>query len=428
MTLNWPISILALFGLILILLRRLQSFYQNFIVRVTTAHDASILLQHSDLSSRAKPNRRLVDAFGIRNAFTTIDECFHRDSVSEIKSQLRMSGENDWIKVSSQAKSLVTSLKSPAEKIEDLGPLEELVQNFVFRVTLSHFFKGTPEISDDFVNYLASSINSLWNASKTCASVSQEEVLKKSRNELLKCLSHIFGLCPPLDHLGDERNPLNKLLPAYETMWRVVLRCFIEVKFKSTDKTIHVALLKFFEKPTQEQFEAATPQGVSAKAIVLETLRLYPPTRRIHRFTEPIGVSSFLLHALWLVTRLVNFNAGVPNKKAHHAIDVEYLHRDPVTWGEDSLEFNPSRIKHMKKPAFMPFGKGPYICPAGNTFAPMMIGICVGALLDGFQDVGPKVWRLVDEKKLEVDFSARPAPLGNGREGLPIWSLAQMNV
>ncbi|KAI1521642.1 hypothetical protein PtrSN001C_012156, partial [Pyrenophora tritici-repentis] len=34
-----------------------------------------------------------------------------------------------------------------------------------------------------------------------------------------------------LDPTKPTENPMNLLLPAYETMWRVVIRCFLEIKY-----------------------------------------------------------------------------------------------------------------------------------------------------------------------------------------------------
>jgi cytochrome P450 len=104
---------------------------------------------------------------------------------------------------------------------------------------------------------------------------------------------------------------------------------------------------------------------------VNEALRLYPPTRRIHR---------------QLKNEMVK-------------IDIEWLHRDPITWGRDTMEFMPERSEDVRlkglngKIAFLPFGLGDLSCPAKN-FTPMMIGILVGALMGGVREE----WELVDGK------------------------------
>jgi cytochrome P450 len=124
--------------------------------------------------------------------------------------------------------------------------------------------------------------------------------------------------------------------------------------------------------PNPSVFESSFQDThISVKHIVNEALRLYPPTRRIHRE---------------LNNEMVKIN-------------VEWLHRDPVSWGRGAEEFKPERwvgvlLKGVDgKMAFTPFGLGEFSCPA-KKFAPMVIGILVGALMVG---VG-EGWEVVDEK------------------------------
>ncbi|EPE30528.1 Cytochrome P450 [Glarea lozoyensis ATCC 20868] len=262
------------------------------------------------------------------------------------------------------------------------------------------------------IQYITSNINSLWMASKDC---SLEPLPQKKA--LLEQLSNIFSIFPPLDPNGDSRNPLNIILPAYETLWRVVLRCFLEVHFRATSNQAEMqdSLNSLMSCPTQETFEDVSAEGISAKVIVREALRLYPPTRRIHRLISPINP---VPHGPWY--QLLNLLDMAPTNDPEviHAIDVEHLHRTPEIWGEDSLTFNPSRTHDAKQVGFMPFGARPFVCPAGNSFAPMMIGICVGALIKAFpDDAEGEGWKLMDVEGKRVDLAKIDGPLDNGREG-----------
>jgi cytochrome P450 len=186
-------------------------------------------------------------------------------------------------------------------------------------------------------------------------------------------------------HIDGRENPLNIILPAYETLWRVVLRCFLEFRFRrgpDDDFTSQSIFMNFMSKPCKATFEAASEHQFPVKAIVLESLRLYPPTRRVYR-SEDSGLV---------------------------AVDIEFIHRDPATWGLDALRFDPRRIKNMKKQAFMPFGKGNFACPAKDIFAPMMIGILVGSLVEHIDHQ----FELVDEEGSVVDLGVEP--LRNDRE------------
>jgi cytochrome P450 len=206
------------------------------------------------------------------------------------------------------------------------------------------------------------------------------------KNELRMELDVLFSFSG-----NEEDNPLNILLSTYETLWRVVLRCFLEVSFRNSSDITEwkVMFEKFLENPTPQQFSEGKGRS-SVQDIVKESLRLYPPTRRIYR--QEMDDSKML------------------------AIDVEYLQRMEEVWGADGKSFRPERWSILEaagndsyKRAWMPFGKGSFHCPAQNL-APMMIGILVGILMESFGDGtwvldGPE-WSVLNKDALE-----------NGREG-----------
>lgn len=127
-------------------------------------------------------------------------------------------------------------------------------------------------------------------------------------------------------------------------------------------------------------------RGCSVRDIVFESLRLYPPTKRIYRQNHENGEIL--------------------------AVDVEYLHRMEEVWIHGK-EFRPNRWNTLEgdtvyKEAWMPFGKGSFQCPAYNL-APVMIGILVGGMVDGF---GGASWVL---KGAEESLLGQ-GPLENERE------------
>lgn len=136
----------------------------------------------------------------------------------------------------------------------------------------------------------------------------------------------------------------------------------------------------------------------SARDIVCEALRLYPPTKRIYRQNE--------------------------DNDPIFAVDVEYIQRTEEIWGMDGNEFRPERWSELErkgnmayKEAWMPFGKGKFPCPASKV-APMMIGMLVGCLIDTF---GSDSWILEGESIKNV--MSRELPLDNGREAFGDLSL-----
>jgi hypothetical protein len=88
-----------------------------------------------------------------------------------------------------------------------------------------------------------------------------------------------------------KRTPMNLILPAYETMWRVVMRTFLEIRHRDAElgpdwsRTMeeYLETLKDPDCMRQRPLWISSSNGVKPMDIVKEGLRLYPPTRRVHR-------------------------------------------------------------------------------------------------------------------------------------------------
>ncbi|KAG4431986.1 hypothetical protein IFR05_012537 [Cadophora sp. M221] len=359
--------------------------------RIRSIQESRIKLSNSDLKSRAKPNERLVTAFGINNAFTTTDSGYHKTFVKQAKELIR-TNDNEWTSLAIAAADIVdhdlTSLRDESNSEPIL--LVKFVQSLVFRIVIVKFFPGSDTPSAEDVDFITSKINSHWLASKHSSGEDLMKLLNDKKELLRKLHSFIHPHTQARRCIQDpvEDNPLNWILPAYETLWRVVLHCFLEARFRATpaDSLIYQATIeRFFAQPCQLTFDTPlSPAEITVKNIVDEALRLYPPTRRINR--------------------------QLPDEEV--AIDVEYLHRDVDTWGVDALQFLPARwsMKTFQKGGYMPFGMGNFECPAKNTFGPMMIGVLVGALMGGVRE-GLEI--VLDGVAGDV-FG--PGPLEGGRE------------
>jgi hypothetical protein len=306
----------------------------------------------SVLESRARANKRLIDTFGIDNAFTTKENQRHNDYKTEVGTLLKP----DWAAVAQTAKEQASSYH--------LGNLVCLVQSFVLKMTINVFFGCDPlKLDDDSVSFVATEINRLWTESK----VSRRAIQWNKQYKLHEALLRLIPDCDPLD---PQENPLNLILPAFETMWRVVLRCFVEVGYRGAkEKEVWIAALKAYLEHSGPLSDQACKENVdvaTVRSLIRETLRLYPPTRHIHRHFEcDNGTSTFAI------------------------ADVEGLHRDVEIWGADAHVFKPSRwksisVESQQWKAWMPFGVSPLVCPAKPDFGPRMIGVLVAALVATF--------------------------------------------
>jgi hypothetical protein len=404
-----PVDVILLFLLLLLFWTASRFLGNRTITPLVSQESTSIvdhqkLLQKSSLEERAAPNQRLVRVFGVDNAFTTTDKDYHKKFVTDARLKLPTSG-NEWKIITDTVLKDIRQYLDQSENRPGPTNLVNLVQITVFRAVMLKFFPEVLALSDKDIRSITSQINSLWIASKN-ETYLQSNTLIADRIELFLNLRRIFGEQHNED-FDDKKSPLNILLPAYETLWRIVLRLFLEVRFRSTETEYlqYIHLFKAFLTQPDRLFDFYPPlqpcanswdavetaynaqhHRVSMKDIVNEGLRLYPPTRRIYR--------------------------QVGDEKI--AVDVEALHRDPTSWGDDALEFRPSRFPGIKPRAtsYLPFGSGNFECPAKSSFAPIFIGVIVAALTmevgQDYQLVGKELREVVDGKEL----------LGNGRNAL----------
>ncbi|KAN0083921.1 hypothetical protein V8E54_003009 [Elaphomyces granulatus] len=336
--------------------------------------------KHNELQplfSRALPNRRLRIAFGINNAFTSDNEGYVTKFVHKAKDAINIRPD-EWSYLSDHARNVVKAClmgsdSSPVVQIK----LTSLIQVLSMRLAIWVLFERAKydskyRVQDhDLVN-LAEAINQRWLASK-----GNEIPRFEEDHDLQAGLSAVF---PDHNILDPEGNPLNLVMPAFETLWRVALRMFIEVRFITGRRSPewHDALTEFARKPTKEQFKLRAEGGISAEFLVSEALRLYPPTRRIHRAFKWAGIDSIVTIAA----------------------DIEASHSMASIWGPDATTFNPRRWGNLsaeQRNAYFPFGSRPFLCPASSVFGPWVIGLLVGALISEL----PKDWRL-DSTNSEV--------------------------
>ncbi|KAI9757185.1 MAG: hypothetical protein M1815_001795 [Lichina confinis] len=412
-------------------------------ILATTGLDSGALLNRSNIASspfrnvipgvtsRSLPNKRLRETFGVDNSFTTLDEEYCQRFRNSAERKLNLTAKT-WEEVGRIALQLVDHQLVDAPAVG----LVEIVQLLSLKTILFVLFDIDPlNVDDEASAVVAKEINRLWLGSKgrtegsSLALVDEGKLARALRTVVpdmpqgflftyavpmyrsLQSLTHRIlptiwhGMLPPVE-VTSRTNPLNLILPAYETLWRVVLRCFVEVAFRGEADSPHwrQIVVAFVNGPSLVTLRNKWNQtGVSAEHIVNEALRLYPPTRRIYRRFQ------------------------LPDESPQDvAADLEECHRRQDIWGEDSLKFKPSRWKNAKADAedkekmpyaaFMPFGVKRFLCPATKDFGPRMIALLVGALVTKIQT--PE-WKLV-----AGDASDAPVysdePLNSGRHAF--WS------
>ncbi len=212
-------------------------------------------------------------------------------------------------------------------------------------------------MDEGHISTITENINKLWIQSKGTGTP-----VKSDKDDLEEALAQVI---PQTRFSIPSENPMNLILPAYETLWRVVLSGFLQVAFvNGVSPTLRPVLAQFLTNPTiatrKETFTDSGTSRVSVDFIAKEALRLYPSVKRVYREFD------------------------MSNEKGHQnvAADIETCQRSTELWGSDAERFDPSRwsdASNAAEDSFMAFGVSPFVCPAKADFGPMLIGILVAA-------------------------------------------------
>ncbi|KIK80608.1 hypothetical protein PAXRUDRAFT_833429 [Paxillus rubicundulus Ve08.2h10] len=335
------------------------------------------------LRARATPNERLVHAFGLTSAFVSSDVKVHRDFTSRARQLIAGVGIKD--------RGWRVLLQSTDEAVHRFLPEQNLdfatfVQCVTFTVVLVGLFKVDPDtLHRQDVIYVTDIINKRWSDSKT-----KNANAMRQDDSLREITERINGWIADREQYP---NPLNFILPAYETMWRLVAVTVAHV-YRCRGNTLHDTVIAFGKNPTEEQFQsfAEDDQHPSMQAIILEALRLHPPTRHIGRASG----------ASWWKKPFV---------PSIEIADIEAVHLSEE-YGENTSEFNPMRFhpSHTQgRPDLFAFGHGKLSCIAA-AWAPMAAAVMVANIIEQME---------------EESFTLTMGPHIGGRNGWEGWTVVK---
>lgn len=318
------------------------------------------------LHQRAVPNARLVRAFGITNTFVSSDVAVHASFTREARALIRrIGGDGGWDTLAQSAreaveKCLLESVATTEREGEQTIRFDSFVQNVALQVILCGLFDVPADsISVRDLSVVAKGINNLWRLSKL-----PHDLPPSTLNDINSRLHRWIPteLYP---------NPIDFIIPAFETMWRVVATT---VAFTHNDADALTVLRDFSTNPTRNQFEHFEEDYPSVESLVAETIRLYPPTRRISRQVAAPHPSA-------------TFSPFFFRPKPSVLVaDVGTVHRDTSIWGPDAAVYNPMRHHPQTRTdaqaqALLGFGVGKLKCVA-SSWAPQAAGVVVAAVCD----------------------------------------------
>lgn len=321
------------------------------------------------LLARAAPNERLVHAFGLTSTFVSGDVKVHKTFTTSAKALIAGVGDKD-----DRSRAVAQSAEATAHQflatIQQTVDFATLIQCITFAVVLSTLFDtDLDSLHYDDVVYVTDTINQRWKDSKI-----KDAVTMREDDSLRAIAAHIDRWIVDRDRYP---NPLNFILPAYETMWRVVAVTVAHV-YRYRDNALHDVALAFGRDPTEERFQAfgedSGVQRPSMQAIVLEVLRLHPPTRHIARAPMDGAPGSWWRALVAPAVELADIEA-VQLSEAYGANASEF----------DPMRFHPSRVGGRAE--LYAFGYGRLKCVAA-AWAPMAAGVIAAKVVAQIEEAG----------------------------------------
>ncbi|KAG8216810.1 hypothetical protein J3R82DRAFT_7063 [Butyriboletus roseoflavus] len=359
---------LSLFLLIFIALWAAKPFLKPRVRTYKRAAQIRSLLNPPDVSlgslllARAAPNQRLVHAFGLSSTFVSGDAKIHRSFTTRAKALIAGTGdkEHTWWAVAQSAEATAYQFLPVQQNVA----FATYVQCVTFAIVLSILFNTDLDtLCYDDVVYVTDIINKRWTDSKL-----KDAAAMRQDDSLHRMIAHIDRWIANRDQYP---NPLNFILPAYETMWRVVA-VTVAYAYRCRDNALHDAVIGFGRDPTEERFQAFGEDGQqpSMQAIIFEVLRLHPPTRHIARASVESGS--------WLHTFIT---------PAIQIADIEAVHLSD-DYGENACAFDPMRFHPSRmsgRPELYSFGYGRLRCIA-VAWAPMAAAVIAAKVVGQIEE------------------------------------------
>lgn len=187
------------------------------------------------LQLRATSNQRLASVFSIENSFTTTDITHHRCFLNQAAQAIQSVDKETWARLFGVATDAVQLADGHVRFKNRAGasqvPLARLVRVVTFRTVIDLLFHvDSAKIAIDDIVTVTENINELWMRSKD----GFDGIV--SPNDLHRLQTALHRILPEAAYPFEPRtDPLNIIMPAYETMWRVVLLTFVAAAFRTRD-------------------------------------------------------------------------------------------------------------------------------------------------------------------------------------------------
>lgn len=160
--------------------------------------------------ARADANTGLTKVFGIQNSFTHTDQS-QSDKFKKVAANMLPGARSDvWRNLAQGLPAIINRLLQDRNR---MGRLKSLVQNVTLRAAFEVLYGiDASEPEDEDIDQIAVSIEKLW------ISMKKPDILPEGFELQYKLCAGIKRILKECD-FSLNQNPLNFIIPAYETMW-----------------------------------------------------------------------------------------------------------------------------------------------------------------------------------------------------------------
>jgi hypothetical protein len=199
-------------------------------------------------------------------------------------------------------------------------------------------------------------------------------------------------------HSVFSRELLSRLIPMYESQWRVVFYALLEHFRQKNEKSEECEENEESEENEEIEEIEKSEEGGNEKSrenkkskeimdtrnsnqLVKETLRLYAPVKSVKRKVM-----------------------GVGEEEKVYVYPLAEVMREKEIWGEDALEFNPDRTytKNQEEEIKKVFGMGELKCIAGIKFVQDFCGAIIRKVTGEFERVDGGEWEKLPSPLVNV--------------------------
>ncbi len=347
--------------------------------------DTLCVLRNTSLAARASKlgTNTLKNLWRLNNPFVSDSVELQQAYKKELMSTFGKTDGEAWTAI---AHTVAQSLQPHLRRMEGIDGASYVVSNVkdVSRdVTLAAILQGLfgiDNVAPELLSYIGNEIHRLTVGKKQFdAGAANPDLLpqdlQRAADRLIDKLRNLFSESKESSQLArrllcsvsgspNDFNPLNLVIPAFEAAWRATYYTLLATLQSGPTRPANLLTLRDCVPSVQP--------SPAALAVAYESLRLYPPIRRVRR---------------------------------DRRVDIEAIQRDPKYWGPTAGGYDPSRFLDKNGnikgslvgpgSAWMPFAAGTMKCPSAGGYPARLILVIVAEVLRQlFPDDCPPHWRL----------------------------------